>query len=321
MAEKIAFTTGKEDIGLRLDIVLSNHLQLTRSAAARLVTEGKVLVDERQRKPSFKIMAGMHLQVHIEDEGEPDTLRPYDIPLDILYEDPWIIAINKPAGLVVHPGAGNKDKTLVNALIAHYPGILGVGNEERPGIVHRLDKLTSGVMVIAKNEQAYHALIAAFKEHKHARVYQGLCYGHMKQSTGQIKTFMQRHPTDRKKMSSKVSEGREAVTNWEVIEEWSQFSLLKLSLETGRTHQIRVHLNDIGHPVVGDAQYGGKRQANNIIDPQIRSYVKSVDRQMLHAWMLGITHPETGEWMEFSCEIPDDMKRFIEILDEQRSRH
>jgi len=321
VAEKIAFTTGKEDAGLRLDIVLSHHLQLTRSAAARLVTEGKVLVDEKERKPSFKLMTGMHLQVHLEDEKEPDALRPYDIPLDILYEDSWILVINKPVGLVVHPGAGNRDKTLVNALIAHYPGILRVGNEERPGIVHRLDKLTSGVMVIAKNEQAYNALITAFKEHTHSRVYQGLCYGHMKESTGQIKTFMQRHPTDRKKMSSKVSEGREAVTNWEVIEEWSQFSLLKLSLETGRTHQIRVHLNDIGHPIVGDVQYGGKRQANNIMDPQVRSYVKSLNRQMLHAWMLGITHPGTGEWMEFSCEIPDDMKMFIKMLDAQRRRH
>ena len=320
MAEEITFTTGKEDAGLRLDIVLSHHLALTRSAAARLVTQGKALVDREERRPSFKLKEGMRLQVHMEAEEEPDTLKPYDMPLDILYEDPSIIVINKPAGLVVHPGAGNREKTLVNALIAHYPEIIGVGSAERPGIVHRLDKLTSGVMVVARNEKAYHTLVAAFKEHKQTRVYKGLCYGHMKQSCGQIKTFMQRHPKDRKKMSSKVEEGREAITNWEVIEEWPQFSFLKLSLETGRTHQIRVHLTDIGHPVVGDAQYGGKKQANNITDPQTRSYVKSLDRQMLHAWMLGITHPETGEWMEFSCEAPDDMQKFIEMLDGQQSR-
>lgn len=321
MAEKIVFTTGNEDVGLRLDIVLSHHLELTRSAAARLITQGNVLVDMKVRRPSFKLKEGMRLQVHMEGEEEPETLRPYDIPLDILYEDPWIIVINKPAGLVVHPGAGNRDETLVNALIAHYPEILRVGNEERPGIVHRLDKLTSGVMVVARNDQAYNILSAAFKVHEHTRVYKGLCYGHMKQISGQIKTFMQRHPKDRKKMSSKVEEGREAVTNWEMIEEWPQFSLLKLSLETGRTHQIRVHLNDVGHPVVGDAQYGGKKQANNITDPQLRSYAKSLDRQMLHACLLGITHPETGEWMEFSSEIPDEMKKFIELLDDQQSRH
>jgi len=321
VAGKIEFTAGNDDVDLRLDIVLSQHLGITRSAAARLVTQENVLVDSKGRRPSFKLKAGMRLQVHVEDEEEPETLKPYDLPLDILYEDAWIIVINKPAGLVVHPGAGNRDKTLVNALISNYPEISGVGSETRPGIVHRLDKLTSGVMVVARSDQAYQTLIDAFKEHKHTRVYQGLCYGHMKQSSGRIKTFMQRHPGDRKKMSSKVEEGREAITHWEVIEEWPQFSLLKLSLETGRTHQIRVHLNDIGHPVVGDAQYGGKRQANNVIDPQIRSYVKSLNRQMLHAWMLGITNPGTGEWMEFSCEIPDDMKRFIEILDEQRSRH
>ena len=315
MAEKITFTTRDEDAGLRLDIVLSHHLQSTRSAAAHLVTKGNVLVDMKVRRPSFKLKAGMSLEVEIEGEKEPDTLKPYDIPLDILYEDPWIIVINKPAGLVVHPGAGNRDETLVNALIAQYPEIIGVGNEERPGIVHRLDKLTSGVMVVARNDQAYTSLSAAFKEHKQTRVYKGLCYGHMKESSGQIKTFMQRHPKDRKKMSSKVEEGREAITNWEVIEEWPQFSLLKMSLETGRTHQIRVHFNDIGHPVVGDAQYGGKKQANNITDPQIRSYVKSMDRQMLHAWLLGITHPDTGEWMEFSCEAPDEMQKFIKMLD------
>ena len=199
MAEKITFTPRIEDAGLRLDIVLSNHLALTRSAAARLVTEGNVLVDMKVRRPSFRLKAGMLLQVHEEEEKEPDTLKPYDIPLDILFEDPWIIVINKPAGLVVHPGAGNRDETLVNALIAHYPEIIGVGNEERPGIVHRLDKLTSGVMVAARNEEAYTILSAAFKEHKQTRVYQGLCYGHMKQSSGQIKTFMQRHPKDRKK--------------------------------------------------------------------------------------------------------------------------
>lgn len=320
MAGKIAFTIGSEDVGLRLDMVISHHLGLTRSAASRLIVQGSVLVDSVQKRPSFKPMPGMQVVVCTEDEEPASGMpEPYDIPLDILYEDRWILVINKPSGLVVHPGAGNRNKTLVNALISYDPAIAGVGSTERPGIVHRLDKLTSGVMVVARTSEAYERLVAAFREHRHVRVYKGVCHGHMKERSGRIETFMQRNPRDRKKMSSKVKEGREAVTNWEVLDEWPQFSLLKLSLETGRTHQIRVHLNDMGHPIVGDVQYGGRKQANNITDPGIRSYVKSLDRQMLHAWLLGITHPETGEWMEFTCDVPDDMKNFISMLDDKRS--
>ncbi len=315
MAETIEFIAGEADAGLRLDIVVSQHLQTTRSAAALLISEGDVLVDGRPRKPSFKLAEAMTVSVRRKEEQAPGTLNPYDIPLDIIYEDASIIVIDKPAGLVVHPGAGNRDQTLVNALIQHYPEIAGVGSEERPGIVHRLDKLTSGVMVVARTEDAYHNLIQAFKEHRHTRVYQALCYGHLEQATGRIETFMDRHPKNRKKMSSKVDQGREAITNWEVLAQWPQFSLLKLSLETGRTHQIRVHLSDMGHPVVADPEYGGRGRANSIIDPQIRAHVKSQERQMLHACLLGITHPVTGQLMEFTSPIPEDMQGLIDLLD------
>jgi 23S rRNA pseudouridine1911/1915/1917 synthase len=318
VAEKIELVAQKGDVGLRLDIFISNHMPLTRSAAAHLITGEKVQVEGKTRRPSYKLKEGMLVHVSMEHVDGQDILQPYNLPLKIIYEDSSIIVIDKPAGLVVHPGAGNRDKTLVNAIISRYPEISAVGNEERPGIVHRLDKLTSGVMVVARSDDAYHTLLRSFKEHKHTRVYRALCYGHMEQDSGRIETLMHRHPKDRKKMSSKVGQGREAVTNWEVLAQWPQFSLLNLSLETGRTHQIRVHLSDMGHPVVADPQYGGKKRANSIIDPKIRSYVKSLERQMLHACLLGINHPITGEPMEFTSESPEDMLKLIDLLDSQQ---
>jgi len=320
VAEEIRLSAEKEDAGARLDIFLSQRLRMTRSAAANLIEKGSVLVDSAERRPSFRLKQGMTVQVLIEQKEEPDTLKAYDLPLDILYEDQWIIVINKPAGLVVHPGAGNTDQTLVNALISRYPDISGVGDKDRPGIVHRIDKLTSGVMVVARDPEAHAVLARAFKEHEHKRVYQAVCYGHMKEQTGRIETLLGRHPADRKRMSSKVKSGRQAITDWKVIAEWPQMSLLELGLLTGRTHQIRVHLSDIGHPVVADPQYGGRKRANSIADPLVRSYVKSVGRQMLHAYKLGIVHPSTGEKMEFTAEMPDDMKRLIEMLDEEIRR-
>lgn len=243
-----------------------------------------------------------------------------DIPLNILYEDKDIVVVDKPAGLVVHPGAGESRATLVHALLHRYPEIAGVGNPERPGIVHRLDKLTSGAMVAARSSRAYDSLVAAFKEHRHTRVYRAVCYGRMGEQSGRIETFMDRHPKDRKKMSSKVAQGRQAVTDWQVIRQWEQFSFLELTLQTGRTHQIRVHLADMGHPVAGDPEYGGKRRANTITDPVVRSRVRKLGRQMLHAWKLGITHPGTGQWMEFASEMPEDMKALVALLDERRAR-
>ncbi len=301
----------------RLDAYLCRRLHITRSAAAKQIDKGQVLVDGKARKSSFKLKAGMKVNARIEPANDTPLLAGIDLPFTVLYEDSAIIVINKPAGLVVHPGAGENQGTLVNALIHRYPEISNVGATDRPGIVHRLDKLTSGVMVVARSTEACEKLAAAFKEHSHSRIYLAICYGHLGESAGRIETLMQRNPRNRKKMSSKVSEGRRAATNWQVLKKWDKFSLLELSLETGRTHQIRVHLADMGHPVVGDPEYGGKNRANTIKDPLIRSRIKLLGRQMLHACKLGIVHPITGQYMEFSTEPPEDFQGLVSLLDER----
>jgi 23S rRNA pseudouridine1911/1915/1917 synthase len=309
----------RADEDARLDVFISRRLGIPRSLAAHAIDEGRVLTDGRARKPSFRLKTGMRVQAGVPEEIQTRASSPQavDIPLTVLYEDAHIIVVDKPAGLVVHPGAGKNEATLVHALLHRYPEIAGVGAPERPGIVHRLDKLTSGVMVAARSGMAYAALAAAFKEHLHTRIYRAVCYGRMDRHEGRIETFMDRRPGDRKKMTSRVAQGRQAVTDWLVVREWGQLSLLELRLQTGRTHQIRVHLADMGHPVAGDPEYGGKRRANTLTDPVLRSRVKRLGRQMLHAWKLGITHPATGQRMEFTSELPEDMKGLIALLDER----
>jgi 23S rRNA pseudouridine1911/1915/1917 synthase len=313
--DTFTLTAERAEAEARLDLFVSRRLGITRSEAARLIETGRVLVDGKPRKASFKLKEGMEVFARIVHEEEGTHLTGSDIPLAVMYEDRDIIVIDKPAGLVVHPGAGTVGDTLVNALIHRYPEIAKVGAPDRPGIVHRLDKLTSGVMVVARSPEAFVRLSAAFKAHEQERVYLAICYGHLGQASGRIETFMSRNPKDRKKMSSRVSEGREAVTRWQVMREWDQLSLLELRLETGRTHQIRVHLSDLGHPVAGDPEYGGKRKANIITDPAVRAKVKALGRQMLHAWKLGIVHPVTGEKMEFTSEPPRDFQELVSLLD------
>ncbi len=320
MEEISSITVEPSEDDTRLDLFVSRRLGITRSEAARQIESGNVLVDGKPRKPSFKLKQGMAVRAVIVHEETGPYPEGADIPLSILYEDAHIVVIDKPAGLVVHPGAGTTGPTLVNALIHRYAEIAGVGDPERPGIVHRLDRLTSGVMVAARSAEAFGKLSAAFKAHEHDRVYLAICYGHLGKASGRIETLMQRNPRDRKKMSSKVSEGREAITDWLVVREWDQLSLLELRLRTGRTHQIRVHLSDIGHPVAGDPEYGGKRRANVVTDPVVRSRIKSLGRQMLHAWKLGLTHPVTGERMEFSSEPPEDFQGLVSLLDERRKQ-
>lgn len=318
MEETFILKVEKTESEARLDLFLSRRLGITRSDAVRLIEAGRALVDGKPRKSSFKLGEGMEISTSVVQEKTGPPLEGSDIPLVLLYEDPHIIVIDKPAGLVVHPGAGTTGATLVNALIHRYPEIAGVGDPDRPGIVHRLDRLTSGVMIVARSREAYVKLSEAFKAHEQERVYLGICYGHMGQDQGSIETLMSRNPKDRKKMSSRVSEGREAITHWRVLREWEQLSLLELKLETGRTHQIRVHLSDMGHPVVGDPEYGGKRRANVISDTMVRARIKALGRQMLHAQKLGIVHPVTGEKMEFTSEPPRDMQGLIALLDARR---
>jgi 23S rRNA pseudouridine1911/1915/1917 synthase len=314
--EKIDITAETGDEGSRLDVFLCRRLAISRSGAVRIIEEGRVCVEGAQRRPSFRLRQGMRVQGSLIDRTEDLPIEGCDIPLRVMYEDPWIVVIDKPAGITVHPGAGNIGNTLVNAIIARYPEIRTVGDPARPGIVHRLDKLTSGVMVVARSSEAYSVLADAFKSHEHAREYLAVCYGAMPMAQGTIETFMQRNPRDRKKMTSKLQEGRRAVTHWTTLRQWQGFALLRLRLETGRTHQIRVHLSDMGRPVVGDAQYGGRRRALSIADPGLRSYVRGLDRQMLHAVLLGIRHPSSGEYREFTSEPPRDMTGLIAMLDE-----
>ncbi|HOC76933.1 MAG TPA: RluA family pseudouridine synthase, partial [Deltaproteobacteria bacterium] len=273
MEEKIDLVVDR-DTATRLDVFVSMHLSLSRSRAARLVGQGRVLVDGAMKRPSFRLKPGMHVFGAWEKEEEAGLLSATEIALDIVYEDPWIVVVNKPAGTVVHPGAGTGGDTLVNALLARYPEIGTVGAPGRPGIVHRLDRLTSGVMVVARTGQAHAVLSAAFKAHAHRREYLAVCYGRMPRKTGTIETFMQRNPKVRTRMTSRSGQGRRAVTHWEVLTEWQEFSLLRLRLETGRTHQIRVHLSDAGHPVAGDPVYGGRRRAGSVADTRLRTYVK-----------------------------------------------
>jgi 23S rRNA pseudouridine1911/1915/1917 synthase len=315
--KKIDLAVDLKEINSRLDVFLARRLGVSRSFAARLVDNGHVLVDGERKRPSLKLKMDSRISVAYEAQEQDLSIRPCSQPLDILYQDECMVVLNKPAGLVVHPGAGNTDRTLVHALLALYPEISGVGEAARPGVVHRLDKLTSGVMVVARNRDAHAALSLAFKAHAQAREYLAVCYGHLPEMRGSIVTFMKRHPGDRKRMTSRAEEGRRAVTHYQVLREWRDFSLVQLRLETGRTHQIRVHLSDMGHPVAGDAQYGGKRRANTIRDREVMTHIQGLQRQMLHASLLGLRHPATGEWMEFKAEMPHDMKELIELLDER----
>jgi 23S rRNA pseudouridine1911/1915/1917 synthase len=241
-----------------------------------------------------------------------------EIPLEILYEDGNLVVVNKPAGMVVHPGAGNAGGTLVNALLGHCRDLSGIGGELRPGIVHRIDKDTSGVLVVAKNDMAHRSLSHQFKEHTIKRVYLALVFGSPKADKGRIESSIGRHPVDRKRMSGRVSRGKLAVTHWQAMRRYHGLTLMRLKLETGRTHQIRVHLTEAGHPLAGDAVYGGGGRLANIHDPQLIAMIKGMGRQALHAKTLGFIQPTTGEYLEFDTELPEDMARIIEYLEKQR---
>jgi 23S rRNA pseudouridine1911/1915/1917 synthase len=303
---------GKQE---RLDIFISQEIgNLTRSAARRLIEEGMVLVEGTPQKPSLKLKGGECITVRIPPPA-PAAPVAEEIPLAILYEDSDIIVVNKPSGMVVHPGAGTFSGTLVNALLAHCSDLSGIGGEVRPGIVHRIDKDTTGVLVVAKNDSAHQALARQFEAHSIKRVYVSLVYGSPKEDKGRIEAAIGRHPVDRKKMSGGSRRGRQAVTHWKVLGRYQGVSLLRITLETGRTHQIRVHLSEAGYPLLGDAVYGGGGRLANVRDPVLRRLVKDLGRQALHAKTLGFIHPATGEYLEFDTDIPDDMARIIHYLE------
>jgi len=304
--------------GQRLDRYLSEieHLA-TRSQIQRLIKAGLVVVDGRQVKPSCKLKGGESLSITIPDP-EPTNLVPEDIPLDLVFEDEYLIVVNKPAGMVVHPGSGVSRGTLVNALLAHCKDLSGIGGYLRPGIVHRLDKGTSGLMVVAKDDTTHVKLSEALKERRIKRIYEAVVWG-IPPEEGTVETLIGRSRADRKRMAVRKREGRTAVTTFKVIEEYGIASRLMVTLGTGRTHQIRVHLAHIGHPVFGDPTYGGRRRKYRDFSPemmrQARQCLEYVDRQALHAKKLIFTHPISGSKIDLEAPVPDDMRALIEALE------
>jgi len=315
MKETITIPENKQ--GERLDAFIASSLtELTRSAVQRLIEQGLIRVDDKEVKSSYKLSIGEEVTVSI-PPPEPSTAIPEDMELNILYEDTDVIVVNKPAGLTVHPGAGISSGTLVNGLLGHCSDLSGIGGEVRPGIVHRIDKDTTGILVVAKNDAAHQGLSAQFSQHTVKRVYYALVFGSPKTDKGRIEGEIGRHPVDRKKMSGNARHGRHAVTHWKVLARYNGVSLLQLRLETGRTHQIRVHLSEAKHPLLGDAVYGGDARLGNIKDVKLKALIKDLGRQALHAKTLGFIHPSSGDYVEFDSDLPEDMQRIIDYLDKQ----
>ena len=300
MAETVSFVAG-EDSG-RLDVFLAKkYPDLSRSHLQKLIAAGEVLVDGRTRRANYRLSAGEIVAVSI-PEPEPVDIKPEPIPLDILYEDSDIIVINKPRGMVVHPAAGVTSGTLVNALLAHCHDLSGINGAVRPGIVHRLDKDTSGVMVAAKNDAAHLSLAEQIKNKTAHRVYQAVVFGNIKEEGGTINGDIGRNPADRQKMAIVAVNGKPATTNFRVLERFGKYTLVECRLLTGRTHQIRVHMTSIGHPLVGDPKYGQGKSPFRI------------DGQALHSLTLTLVHPRTGEEMNFTAPLPEDMTKILSAL-------
>ena len=310
----------ESDVGRRLDTVVAARLvDCSRSLAAALIADRSILVDRQIKKPGYRIKPGEKIQGHIPAPG-PVEYNPEPIPLQIIYQDRHIIVINKQPGLVVHPAPGHSSGTLVNALLFHCPDLGAIGGEIRPGIVHRLDKDTSGTMVAAKSAEAQEELARQFKDREVQKKYLALVYGDVQPEAGSIKLPIGRHPVDRKRMSTTTRKGRHAETRWKVRERLAGITLLELDLKTGRTHQIRVHCSAMGYPVVGDPVYRprklfsilGEKLSNH--SPLSIAALKFADRQLLHAWQLRLTHPYSRKNMTFESPLPKDMTDLIDIL-------
>lgn len=295
-----------EQGGERIDRFLSEEIaDLSRSYIQKLLKEGSISVNGNAVKANYRVNEGDEIRVEIPEPEAPDIL-PEDIPLDILYEDDDILVVNKPKGMVVHPAPGHYSHTLVNAVLYHCGSRLsGINGVLRPGIVHRIDMDTTGSLLICKNDRAHQILAEELKEHSITRRYHAIVHGNLKEDTGTVNAPIGRHPVDRKKMSTKSPSGRHAVTHYRVLERFGDFTYIECELETGRTHQIRVHMSSIGHPILGDAVYGPARCPFRL------------QGQTLHAKILGIRHPSTGEYMEFDAPLPE---YFSELLDRMRKQ-
>lgn len=305
------YTVNEGDAGKRLDAFCAECAEITRSAAARLIEDGKITVNSVSQAKKYIVKSGDVIEITPEECKEPETL-PENIPLDVIYEDDYIIVINKPKGMVVHPAPGNYTGTLVNALLYHCKDSLsGVGGVMRPGIVHRIDKDTSGLLVVAKCDEAHNALSEEMKHHGIVREYRALVVGGFKDDSGTVNYPIGRHPVDRKKMAVITSgdhTAREAITHYNVLERFGSISYLALQLETGRTHQIRVHMSYTGHALLGDEVYAKNKTQFEKRHPSLFS------GQALHAKKLTLTHPKTGERMTFECELPEEFEVALELL-------
>jgi 23S rRNA pseudouridine1911/1915/1917 synthase len=304
---EIRFTIDKSQIGQRLDIFLSqSDADISRSHVKYVIEEGDVLVNGKAPKVSQKLKEGDVIILTQRPAGEAAAVA-QEMPLNIVYEDEAIIVINKPAGMVVHPAPGNPDKTLVNALLFHCHDLSGIGGVLRPGIVHRLDKDTSGLIVAAKSDDAHRNLSSQFEKHDVHKKYLALVWGDVKGNSGEIILPVGRHTTNRKKMSTKSRHGKGALTLWKVRERFGVATLLDVEIKTGRTHQIRVHLSDRGYPVIGDAVYGNSAKINTVKDPLLKAKIKEFNRQALHAAQLSFIHPLKSERVVFTSDMPQDM--------------
>ncbi|WP_312443482.1 RluA family pseudouridine synthase [Lacrimispora sp.] len=297
------FVVAPGEAGVRIDRYLSDQCQdISRSYLQKLLKEQSVLVEEKPVKSNYKVNAGDRISLTLPELREPEIL-PEEIPLDIVYEDKDIILINKPKGMVVHPAAGHYSGTLVNGLMSHCRSELsGINGVMRPGIVHRIDMDTTGVLIVCKNDMAHNSISEQLKEHSITRRYAAIVHGVLKEDEGTINAPIGRHPIDRKKMSINEKNGREAITHYRALERFKQFTYIECQLETGRTHQIRVHMASIGHPLLGDSVYGPAKCPFRL------------NGQTLHAGVLGIIHPRTGEYMEFTAPLPDYFEELLRKL-------
>lgn len=300
----LSFTVASDTVSVRIDRYLTEQCpELSRSYIQKLLKEQKVKADHKTVKANYKVQPGQKIVVEIPD-AEPLDIQPEDIPLDILYEDPYLLVVNKPKGMVVHPAAGHTGGTLVNAVMAHCgENLSGINGVLRPGIVHRIDKDTTGALLVCKTDEVHRSLAEQLKEHSIKRRYRAIVRGNLKEDTGTIEGPIGRHPTDRKKMAINYKNGKDAVTHYKVLERFGQYTYVECRLETGRTHQIRVHMSSIGHPLLGDIVYGSGKDSFHL------------EGQTLHAMILGFIHPVTGEYMEFSAPLPE---YFLKLLEKSR---
>lgn len=301
--DEFTYEIGVENTGERIDKFLSGELsELSRSYIQKLLKEGMVTLNGKALKANYRLQEKNEIEIRIPPALEPDIL-PEDIPLDILYEDSDVLVVNKPKGMVVHPGAGHYSGTLVNALLYHCGNSLsGINGVMRPGIVHRIDRDTTGSLLVCKNDLAHRAIAEQLKVHSITRKYRAIVYGNLKEDGDTIDAPIGRHPVERKKMAINYKNGKEAVTHYRVLERFRGYTYIECQLETGRTHQIRVHLSSLHHPLLGDSLYGPKENPFHL------------EGQTLHAMILGFHHPTTNEYMEFSAPLPEYFEKLLKKL-------